>query len=107
VGVAYTIHTDAWQSESTLTPRVDVAYRSKSYANLYHNRATLLESGAVVNASLRYQQGPWWAMLWSTNLFDRKYVAAKQNVTGAAGVIQGIVYMAPPRLYGLRVGRSF
>jgi len=107
LGIAYTYHTDGLRDGSTLTPRLDVAYRSDSYANLYHNRATLLEGGAVMNASLRYETGDWWGMLWATNLLDRTYVAAKQNVTGATGQVGGIVYMAPPRLYGIRIGRSF
>jgi iron complex outermembrane receptor protein len=106
-GVAYTFHLTGFEQASTLTPRVDVSYKSTSYANLYHNLATRLESGALVQASLRYEEGPWWASLWATNLFDREFAAAKQNVTGASGVITGIVYMAPPRLYGLRIGRSF
>ena len=110
-GVAYTFHMPGMgalgSEEATLTPRVDVSYKSVSYANLYHNLATRLESGALVSASLRYEQGPWWASLWGTNLFDRHFAAAKQNVTGATGVIAGIVYMAPPRLVGVRVGRSF
>jgi iron complex outermembrane receptor protein len=107
VGVAYTFHVDSLQDGATLTPRFDVAARSKSYASLFHNRATLLEGGATANLSLRYDTGAWWAMLWSTSLFDRTFAAAKQNVTGAAGDIDGIVYMAPPRLYGIRIGRSF
>ncbi len=107
VGVAYTIHVDQMEDGATITPRIDIAARSKSYANLYHNRATLLKGGAVVNATIRYDAEDWWAMLWSSNLFDRTYVAAKQNVTGATGAIGGIVYMAPPRQFGLRVGRPF
>jgi iron complex outermembrane recepter protein len=106
-GVAYAFHLDTLADGATLTPRVDVSYRSKSYANLFHNRATLLEDVTLVNASIRYESGPWWASLWATNLFDERFAAAKQNVTGAAGTIAGIVYMAPRRLYGLRVGRSF
>ena len=51
---------------------------------------------------------------------DRTYIAAKQNVSGDPGTpgtqegdwfpgphVVGIVYMAPPRLFGLRIGREF
>lgn len=107
VGVAYTYHMDNFQSGATLTPRVDVAYRSKSYSDLFHNRATLLPSVTLVNANIRYEHGPWWGELWATNLFDKTYPSAKQNVTGATGIIQGIVYMGNPRLFGLRIGRDF
>jgi iron complex outermembrane recepter protein len=102
-GVAYDFETE----KMTITPRVDVAWRSDSYASIFRNRATLLEGGFVVNASLRFDADPWWAQLWVTNAFDRTYAGAKQNVTGENGLIEGIVYMAPPRLMGIRVGRSF
>ena len=106
-GIGYTFHMNLEGREATLTPRVDFAWRSDSYASLFHNRATLLEGGGEVNASLRLETGPWWSELWVTNLADRRYAAAKQNVTGATGIIQGLVYAAPPRLFGLRIGRHF
>ncbi len=67
-----------------------------------------------MNASIRLEHGPWWGQLWATNLFDKRYAGAKQNVAAAAGNaffptphVVGIVYMAQPRLFGLRFGRSF
>jgi outer membrane receptor protein involved in Fe transport len=86
---------------------VDVAGKSHSYASLFHNRATFLEGVTLVNASLRYEGGDWWGLLYATNLFDKSYAGAKQNVTGASGIIEGIVYRGPPRLFGLRIGRNF
>ncbi|HZZ90749.1 MAG TPA: TonB-dependent receptor [Caulobacteraceae bacterium] len=125
-GAAYTFHFDPGGRELNVTPRVDVAYRTDSYANLFHNPSTLLEGGFVVNASINFTRGPWWASLWATNLLDRTYAGAKQNVAGDPGLgdthdaigtqegawfaaphVTGIVYMAPPRLFGLRIGRSF
>ena len=44
---------------------------------------------------------------WGSNLTDERFAAAKQNVTGIKGIIEGIVYMAPPRLIGLRVTYDF
>ena len=107
VGVAYTFHLDNVASGATLTPRVDVANKSHSYSSLFHNRATLLKGVTLVNASARYTQGPWWAEVWATNLFDETYPSAKQNVTGATGTIAGIVYLGTPRLFGVRIGREF
>ncbi len=120
VGAAYTWHVDMGGGPLDVTPRVDVSYRSDSYANLFHNPSTLLKGGFLVNAQLNFTHGPWWASLWVTNLFDRSYAAAKQNVSadpGAPGTqeglyfpgphVVGIVYMAPPRLFGLRIGRKF
>jgi iron complex outermembrane recepter protein len=106
-GVSYTIHTNYLGSNSTLTPRIDVSARSKSYTDLWHNLATLLPPVTLVNLNLRYERGPWWGEFWVTNLFDDTYPSAKQNVTGAAGIIQGIVYMGQPRLFGVRIGRQF
>jgi hypothetical protein len=120
VGAAYTFHLPTDSAPLDMTPRLDVAYRTDSYANLFHNPSTLLEGGFVLNLSLNFTHGPWWASLWSTNLLDRTYIGAKQNVSGDPGTpgtqegdwfaaphVVGIVYMAPPRLFGFRVGRSF
>jgi len=106
-GVQYTIHLDSLHDRATLTPRVDVIYHSESFANLYHNRATLLPAVTLVNASARLEVGDWWAQVWGTNLTDERYPGAKQNVSGSTGQIEGIVYMAPPRLFGIRIGRRF
>jgi iron complex outermembrane receptor protein len=114
-GVSYDIHTGEFNgNELVITPRVDVAYKGHSYAQLFHNPSTLLPAVTLVNASLRFENGPWWASLWVTNLFDKRYPGAKQNVgvDPANGFfpaphIVGIVYMAPPMLMGLRVGRNF
>lgn len=104
VGLAYTY---TMSNGATLVPRVDVAYKSKTYASLFHNRATLLPSVTLVNVNVRYTKGPWWAEAWATNLFDETYPGAKQNVTGESGIIEGIVYMGSPRLFGIRIGRDF
>ncbi len=106
-GVAYTFHLDDIANGATLTPRLDVIYHSDSYANLYQNRATLLEGQTLLNAGLRFENGNWWVQAWGTNLTDERYPGAKQNVTGTSGFVEGIVYMAPPRLFGVRVGRRF
>jgi iron complex outermembrane receptor protein len=93
-----------------VTPRVDVAYRSDSYARLFQNRATLLEGYTLVNAQMRFESGPWSLVLWGTNLTDKEYVAAKQNIDTAGPTatrpfdhFTGIVYGGLRRLYGLRL----
>ncbi len=119
-GAAYTFHLDQAKSGLTMTPRFDVSYRTDSYANLFHNPSTLLAGGFLVNASLNFAQGPWTASVWATNLLNRIYAGAKQNVTGDPGSpgsqegdyfagphVTGIVYLAPPRLFGVRLERSF
>jgi len=96
------------------TPRIDVAYRSKTYSYLFQNPSTELPAVTLVNMSVRLVHGPWWGEVWATNLADKRYPGAKQNVSAAAGDaffagphVVGIVYMAPPRLVGVRLGRSF
>jgi iron complex outermembrane receptor protein len=113
-GVAYTFHLDQAKDGLTMTPRFDIAYRSDSYANLYQNPSTLLKGPTLLNLSVRFESGPWWASVWCTNLTDKRYPGAKQNVgvDPANGFfnaphIVGIVYTGPPRLIGVRVGRSF
>jgi iron complex outermembrane receptor protein len=97
-----------------VTPRVDVAYRDDAYGDLFQNRATLLEGYTLVNGQVNFHSGNWTMVLWGTNLTDKDYVAAKQNV-GTAGPsatrpfdhFTGLVYAGLPRLYGLRLTFDF
>jgi outer membrane receptor protein involved in Fe transport len=68
----------------------------------------------LVNAQINYGDDKKYVQLWATNLLDKKYIAAKQNVDGAAADAQypfahitGIVYAGLPRLFGIRAGMSF
>ncbi len=110
IGVEYVFHTDELGSGSTITPRMDVAYRSVTYGQLFENPATRLPSVTLLNAEIRYNRGPWWATLWGTNLTDERYATANQNVAAGSDAlfpnvhIVGIIYRAPPRLFGIRIG---
>jgi len=113
-GIEYTFHAGESDDSATITPRVDIAYRGDSYSYLWQNRSTLLPAVTLLNAQIRFEKGPWWVTLWATNLTDRRYPGAKQNVgVGAADAffpaphIIGIVYAAPPRLVGVRVGHKW
>ena len=80
IGVAYTFHVET-PVETTITPRVDVSYRSKSYSYLFQNPSTELPAVTLVNASVQLHPRPWWGELWATNLTDlRLCPGAKQNV---------------------------
>lgn len=116
VGYTFRLQNPGLSEPMEVTPRIDVSHRGDSYANLFQNRATLLEGVTLLNASLRVEAGPWEVMFWGSNLTDETYAAAKQNVGSddngtplIAGddYIVGIVYMGAPRLFGVRVGRSF
>ncbi|MEJ2088260.1 MAG: TonB-dependent receptor [Gammaproteobacteria bacterium] len=116
VGVGYTFHAQGFGGHSLeIVPRVDVAFRSDSYARLFQNPATKLEGYALLNAQLHFNNGPWSLVLWGTNLTDKKYVGAKQNIEGNTGPtatipfdhFTGIVYGGLRRLYGLRLSVAF
>ncbi|MGK2926434.1 MAG: TonB-dependent receptor [Lysobacterales bacterium] len=85
---------------STLSPRFDYGYITDSKADLYTDPEFDLESRGLLNVNIRWEKGPWHAVLWASNLTDEKYVAAIQN--------QGALYYAGPRRQsGIRVGYSF
>lgn len=83
----------------SLTPRIDVAYTGSQYTTVY--QVPLLDSlddRTIVNANLTWNNGPWTATLYSTNLDNEQYVIAK---------LSGLRVAAAPRQYGLRVMRRF
>jgi iron complex outermembrane receptor protein len=111
-GASYKIHLPF--AEWNMIPRLDIAYRSDAYSRLYENNATLLPGYAIANGQLKFDNGSTFVELWCTNLADKRYVSAKQNVDGAGPTaeypfqhIVGIVYGGLPRMYGVRVGHSF
>ena len=107
-GVAYTFLVQGPGVPTSITPRIDIAHRSDSYASLFENRATFLEGQTLLNASVRVELGEDWdVFVWGSNLTDERYATAKQSVTGSGGFIDGIVYRAPPRLVGLKVSHDF
>jgi len=54
-----------------------------------------------LNLRVRWESGgPWYAEAWSTNLTDKEYVAAIQN-------LGSLYYAGPPRQSGIRVGYNF
>jgi len=115
-GMAYTFHAGNGVSGQplTITPRFDLAYRDDTYARLFQNPATKLEGFTLLNAQISVDSGPWSLVFWGTNLTDKKYVAAKQNVdtsppsaTIPYDHFVGIVYGGLRRLYGVRLTREF
>lgn len=83
----------------TLTPRLDVAYTGSQYTTVYQvPLLDTLEDRTIVNATLTWNNGPWAATLYSTNLDNEQYIIAKLSGLRVAGA---------PRQYGLRLMRSF
>ncbi len=83
----------------TLTPRIDVAYTGSQYTTVYQvPTLDTLEDRTIVNANLTWNNGPWTATLYSTNLDNEQYVVAKLSGLRVAGA---------PRQFGVRVLRRF
>jgi iron complex outermembrane receptor protein len=87
---------------STLVPRIDYGYVQDSQAELFDEPEFFLESRGLLNVRIRWESadGPWYAEAWATNLADKEYVAAIQNL-GA------LYYAGAPRQSGIRVGYDF
>lgn len=98
----------------TVTPRIDLSYRTDAYSRLWQNAATRLPGYTLLNANIRFAKDRKFFEIWGTNLTDKAYIGAKQNVDGAGpdaqypyAHITGIVYAGLPRLFGVRAGTSF
>ena len=93
------LHHDFMVGNGTLTPRVDIAYTDRQYTTVYQVPVLdTLDDRTLVNVNLTYRNDLWSATLYSTNLSDEHYVAAK---------LSGLRVAGPPRQFGLRVTRSF
>jgi iron complex outermembrane receptor protein len=96
-GAQYDISVGA---ETTLTPRLDFAHIAASWGTLFQNPlfGDRLEERNILNAQLTLKTGDWSIAAYGTNLTNQHYVAAINGARRLAGA---------PRLYGLRVSRSF
>lgn len=99
IGLAYNFE---FANGSKLMPRIDFAWIDDSYGELFKEPEFLLESRGLTNVRIRWDSAAlkWYAELWSTNLFDEKYVGAIQN-TGS------LYYAGARRQSGIRVGYNF
>ena len=99
VGLAY-----HWELEngSVLLPRLDYGWINDQKADLFDDPVNTIASRGLLNLQIRWDQvdGPWYAVLWSTNLTDKEYVAGIQNLAT-------LYYAGPPRQSGVRVGYNF
>lgn len=87
-------------TEATLTPRVDFAHIAATWGSLFQNQlfGDRLEERNILNAQLTLTSGDWSVAAYGSNLTNQHYVAAINGARRLAGA---------PRLYGLRVSRSF
>jgi iron complex outermembrane receptor protein len=98
VGVEYQFK---FGNGGTLAPRLDYGYITDTQAELFDHPQYKLQSRGLLNARIRYQSGgSWYAEAWATNLTDKEYVAAIQN-------LGSLYYAGAPRQSGVRVGWNF
>ncbi len=97
VGVQYTFNLS---SNVTLTPRLDYAYVSSQWATLFQNTATndLLGQRSLLDLQLILNANSWTVTAYMTNVADQNYVAQ---------VNSGLRFPGDPRLFGLRVNKTF
>jgi outer membrane receptor protein involved in Fe transport len=83
-------------------PRLDWGWIADQKADLFEDAVNTLDSRGLLNLQIRWEQGngPWYAVLWATNLLDEEYVAGVQNLAT-------LYYPGPPRQSGIRIGRNF
>ena len=84
----------------TLTPRIDYAHISRSYATLFENGilGDRLGPRDIINAQVNLETGSWRLSAYATNLTDYQYTSALNAGRRFAG---------PPRQYGLRLRKDF
>ncbi|MET0292084.1 MAG: TonB-dependent receptor [Steroidobacteraceae bacterium] len=108
-GAQYEFSLGDW---GTLTPRVDVSYQGKMYANAANTNAfsltsNLIESYTLANARVTWKDGDnkWESSLELTNLTDEWYLMSRADQYTGAGHTDG----APgrPREWALTVKRKF
>jgi iron complex outermembrane receptor protein len=62
-----------------------------------------VQATSIVDANLDYVINAWTVGLWSTNLFDRRYISSVYDAPGT----EGLVAYQPPRLFGVRFNTEF
>jgi iron complex outermembrane receptor protein len=84
----------------SLTPRLDYAHTSSTWATLFQNVAQgdHLPARDQLNAQLTLATGPWSIAAYSTNLTDAHDIVALNGLRRL---------VAPPRQFGVRVSRTF
>jgi iron complex outermembrane receptor protein len=87
-------------SSGSLTPRVDVAYRSKTYFDAPNTEQIAQNKYALVNATLRYadRADRYSIAAGVTNLTNKAYIGSgNSSLTAASGYAE--VTYGPPRMF--------
>ena len=89
----------------TITPRVEWAYTGDSYFDPQNNPYNRVPAYSLVNGTIAYQADAWTFTLWSKNLFNKHYDAARWDFVS----LFGIYYQMPgeTRTFGADVRYKF
>jgi outer membrane receptor protein involved in Fe transport len=79
----------------------DWAWRSQQFGDFNNTPQNIIPAYGLLNASLRYTEGPWTVTLWGRNLAD-KFYAEVTTINAGWFVEPGI-----PRTYGLTAAVTF
>jgi len=96
IGIEYNFHF----GNTTITPRADYAFIGKQKDGLYDIPPLQLEERKLLNLAIRFENGPWYGQVYCSNCTDQTYVGGIQE-------LGQLNYMAPPIMYGVKVGRHF
>ncbi|MBN7820120.1 TonB-dependent receptor [Bowmanella yangjiangensis] len=112
------IRTPAWTSnlalwyrlplagQSSVTARLDWAFRSKTYNDVFNSALAVQKAFSLVNARLNWELNERWsAAAFVTNLTDTQYVIGANDFTQAFGVAER--YLAAPRQWGISLTYQF
>ena len=87
------------QDGAKLTPRIDYAYQSHTWATAFQAfPLDYLGARNLLKAELNYDQGPWRVSLYGTNLTNQVYLVSTNH---------NLAYPGAPRQFGLRINRKF
>jgi iron complex outermembrane recepter protein len=79
----------------------DWAWRSQQFGDFNNTPENILPAYGLLNASLKYTEGPWTVTLWGRNLADKFYAEVATVNTGF------LVEPGIPRTYGLTAAVNF
>jgi iron complex outermembrane receptor protein len=82
-------------------PRLNFSHTDKQYASIFQSDTFFLMGPRnLLGATLNYEQGPWLAQLYGTNLTNEVYISGLNG-------LGNLEYYGDPRQFGFRFRRTF
>ena len=105
VGAQYAVPFD---NGMHLTPRADLTFTGKSFANIFNTRNDRIEGYSQANAQIQLD-GPndrWFARAFIQNIFDNNAETGHYSTDQSSGLFTNI-FTLEPRRYGIAAGLKF